>query len=168
VCAAGVLPVVYDDGRGNTLYRVPRRFPARARVVETRKLNALKPPRANDDVEYLGAYADVIEKGPDSPPTLTRDGTDTMRVRAKVGPGQSIVVQESWDPAWQAWAGGNPLPIRKDAMGFMAVDAPPGDREIRLAFVTPLENRVGRVATLATLVLLLGLVVFGRRWERFV
>ena len=165
---AGVLPVVYDDGRGNTLYRVPRRFPARARVVETRKLNALKPPRANDDVEYLGAYADVIEKGPDSPPTLTRDGTDTMRVRAKVGPGQSIVVQESWDPAWQAWAGGNPLPIRKDAMGFMAVDAPPGDREIRLAFVTPLENRVGRVATLATLVLLLGLVVFGRRWERFV
>ena len=165
---AGVLPVVYDDGRGNTLYRVPRRFPARARVVETRKLNALKPPRANDDVEYLGAYADVIEKGPDSPPTLTRDGTDSMRVRAKVGPGQSIVVQESWDPAWQAWAGGNPLPIRKDAMGFMAVDAPPGDREIRLAFVTPLENRVGRVATLATLVLLLGLVVFGRRWERFV
>ena len=74
-----------------------------------------------------------------------------MRVRAKVEPGQSIVVQESWDPAWQAWDGGKQLPLRKDVMGFMVVDAPPGDREIRLAFVTPLENRVGRVVTLATL-----------------
>jgi uncharacterized membrane protein YfhO len=109
----------------------------------------------------------VIEKGPDSPPTLTRDGTDAMRVRAKVEPGQSIVVQESWDPAWQAWAGGQQLPVRRDVMGLMLVDAPPGDQEIRLAFVTPLENRVGRLATLATLALLLGLVVFSVRWERF-
>jgi uncharacterized membrane protein YfhO len=147
---------------------VPRRYAARARVVETAKLNALKPPRANDDVEYLGAYADVVEKGPDAPPTLTREGTDAMRVRAKLGPGQSVVVQESWDPAWQAWDGGKQLPVRKDVMGFMVVDPPPGDREIRLAFVTPLENRVGRLATLATLALLLGLVLFSVRWERFV
>jgi hypothetical protein len=165
---AGVLPVVYDDQQGNTIYRVPRRYPARARVVETGKLNALKPPRANDDVEYLGAYADVVEKGPDSPPTLARDGTDAMRVRARIAPGQSIVVQESWDPAWQAWSGGQQIPLRKDVMGFMAIDAPPGDREIRLAFVTPLENRIGRILTLATFLALAGLVVFGMRWERFV
>jgi hypothetical protein len=164
----GVLPVLYDDRHGNTLYRVPRRYPARARVVETGKANALKPPRANDDVEYLGAYAGVVEQGPDSPPTLTRDGTDAMRVRAKVEPAQSIVVQESWDPAWQAWDGGKQLPVRRDVMGFMVVDAPPGDREIRLEFVTPLENRIGRLVTLATLALLLILVVFRMRWERFV
>ena len=41
-------------------------------------------------------------------------------------------------------------------------------RNYRLAFVTPLENRVGRVATLVTLAVLLGLIVFGRRWERWV
>jgi hypothetical protein len=50
----------------------------------------------------------------------------------------------------------------------MVVDATPGDREISLAFVTPFENRVGRVVTLATLALLLILVVFSVRWERFV
>jgi hypothetical protein len=164
---AAVLPVLYDDRQGNTLYRVPRRYPARARVVETGKLNALKPPRFNDDVESLGAYANVVEKGPDAPPTLMRDGTDAMRVRAKVEPGQSIVVQESWDPAWQAWDGGQQLPLRKDVMGFMVVDAPPGDREIRLAFVTPLENLIGRIATLATFLVLFVLVVFSVRWERF-
>ena len=165
---AGVLPVLYDDRQGNTLYRVPRRYAARARVVETGKLNALKPPRANDDVEYLSAYADVVERGPETPATLTRDGTDAMRVRAKVEPGQSMVVQESWDPAWQAWDGGKQLPVRRDVMGFMVVDAPPGDREIRLAFATPLENRIGRIVTLVTLLVLVGLLVFSVRWERFV
>jgi hypothetical protein len=47
------------------------------------------------------------------------------------------------------------------------VDAPPGDREIRLEFATPLENRAGRIATLATFLVLFVLVVFSVRWERF-
>ena len=89
-----------------------------------------------------------------------------MLVRAKVEAGQSIVVQESYDPAWQAWTGGTPAPIHKDAMGLMVVDAPPGEQEIRLEFVTPLENKVGRMVTLATLLLLLSLAVLGARWER--
>ena len=147
---AGLLPVVFDDHQGNTLYQVPRRYPARVRVVETRQLDALKPPRFNDDVEYLDAYADVVEHGPDAPPTLSRDSTDAMRIRAKVEPGQSIIVQETYDPAWRATAAGAPLPVRKDAMGFLVIDAPPGDRDIRLEFVTPLENRIGRFVTLLT------------------
>src|SRR5262249_938889 len=48
---AGVLPVIYDDREGNTIYRVPRRYPVRARVVETARLDALHAPRFNDDVE---------------------------------------------------------------------------------------------------------------------
>jgi hypothetical protein len=163
---AGVLPVIYDDQQGNLLYKVPRRYAARARVVDRRKLNETKPPRFNDDVENLAAYADAIERGPDAPPTLVRTGTDAMLVRAKVEAGQSIVVQESYDPAWQAWTGGTPAPIHKDAMGLMVVDAPPGEQEIRLEFVTPLENKVGRMVTLATLLLLLSLAVLGARWER--
>jgi hypothetical protein len=163
---AGVLPVIYDDQQGNLLYRVPRRYAARARVVDRQKLNALQTPRFNDDVEYLSAYAEVIEKGPDAPPTVVRDGTDAMLVRAKVEAGQSIVVQESYDPAWQAWAGGTQVPIRKDAMGLMVVDAPPGQREVRLEFVTPFENQLGRIATLLTLLVLLGLIAWSARRER--
>ena len=163
---AGALPVIYDNHAGDTIYRVPRRYPARVRVVETRKLNALAPPRFNDDVEYLRAYADVIEKGPDSPGTLTREGTDAMRVRARLEPGQSVVVQESFDPAWRAWAGGQPVPVRKDAMGFMAVDTPPGDQEIRLEFVTPLEVRVGQVVAVVSLLVLLVLVALDVRRGR--
>jgi hypothetical protein len=162
----GLLPVIYDQSQGDKIYRVPRRFPARARVVVTDRLNAVAPPRFNDDVENLRAYVDVIEKGPDSPATIIRGDTDTMVVRAHVDPGESIVVQETYDPAWRAWSGSGELRVRKDAMDMIVVDAPPGDQAILLAFVTPLENRVGRVVSGIALLLVIALIAFGAhvRW----
>jgi uncharacterized membrane protein YfhO len=162
----GVLPVLYDDQQGNVLYRVPRRYPSLARVVATAQFNALKPPRFNDDVEYLGAYADAIENGPEAPTSLSWQGTDAFRVHAKLDAGQSLMVQETYDPAWRAWSSGKPLVVRKDAMGFMVIDAQPGDQEFELAFVTPLENQVGRVVTVLTLLIIAGLLGLGVR-ERF-
>ena len=101
----GVLPVLFDDQQGDILYGVPRRYPARVRVVETARLNAVKPPRFNDDVEYLQAYVDVIEKGPDSPATLRAREPTPCALQAKLEAGQSVVVQETYDPAWHAWSG---------------------------------------------------------------
>jgi hypothetical protein len=144
---ARATPLLYDDGQGNALYRIPRRYPARARVVEAARLDAQRPPRSTYDAAYLRAYVDVVENGPDSPVTLEREGTDAMRLRAKLSPGQAILVQETYDPAWQAWSNGQRLPLRADAMGFMVVEAPPGEQQIRLAFVMPVENRVGWVLT---------------------
>jgi uncharacterized membrane protein YfhO len=114
----------------------------------------------------LRAYADAIERGPDAPVTLTRDGTDAMRVGARLSAGQSILVQESYDPAWHAWSGRQLLRVRREAMGFLLIDAPPGDQEIRLEFVTPLENRVGRAITVLTVVLLLFWWLRGSRQNR--
>jgi hypothetical protein len=51
-------------------------------------------------------------------------------------------------------------------MGLMVVDAPPGQREVRLEFVTPFENQLGRIATLLTLLVLLGLIAWSARRER--
>ena len=39
-------------------------------------------------------------------------------------------------------------------MGFMVVAAPPGERQVRLAFLMPAENRVGWVLTAISLLLL--------------
>jgi hypothetical protein len=165
---AGVLPVLYDDGQGNAIYRVPRRYPARVRVVDTAKFARLKRQRGNDDVEYLGYYQENIENGPDAEPALTRQGPDAMLVHAKVEPGQSIVVQETYDPSWQATEDGRALNVHQDVMGFMWIDAPPGDGEIRLQFVTPLENRIGRMVTIATLLTLLTMALWQRFWEPLV
>jgi hypothetical protein len=160
---AGVTPLMFDDGKDNALYRIPRRYPARARVVETARLDARKKPRFSDDLEYLRGYVDVIENGPDSPVTLVREGTDAMLLRAKVAPGQAILVQETYDPAWQAWSNGTRLPLRADLMGFMVVAAPPGEHQIRLAFLMPAENRVGWVLTAISLLLLALLAAQGMR-----
>jgi hypothetical protein len=158
----GVLPVLFDDHQGNRIFRIPRRYPARVRIVETQRLNALKRPRANDDVEYLQAYADVVERGPDAPGTLERPGTDAMHIKVTLAPGQTVVVQESYDPAWHAWAWqdgiGKPLPVRKDAMGFIAIDVQPWVHEITLAFITPLENQVGRILTGISILAILALL----------
>ena len=162
----GVLTVLFDDTRGNRIFRIPRRYPARARVVDTERLNRLRRPRGNSDVEYLQAYADVIEKGPDSPVTVSRQGTDAMSVHADLAPGQSIVVQESYDPAWHAWLNGTQLSIRKDAIGFMAIDAAPGSDDISLVFVTPFENQAGRVLTAISGIAILVLLALGIREER--
>jgi len=155
---AGVTPLLYDDGLGNALYRIPRRYPARARVVEAARLEARRPPRSTYDEEYLRAYVDVVENGPDSPVALEREGTDAMLLRARLSPGQAILVQETYDPAWQAWSNGKRLPVGADAMGFMVVEAPPGEHQIRLAFVMPAENRVGWALTGISLLLLAALL----------
>jgi hypothetical protein len=51
--------------------------------------------------------------------------------------------------------------VRRDVIGFMWIDLPPGDDEIRLEFHTPLENTVGRTITMVALVLL-SMAIFGR------
>ena len=153
------LPVLFDDGQGNTLYSSQRRYPARARVVDTAKLAATIAPRMNDDLGSLRPYVDVVESGPDSPVTVERPSTDVMLLQAKIAPGQSLLVQETWDPAWQAWSDGKRLPVRKDVMNFMVVDPPPGDRTIRLEFPMPLENRVGWGLTALTAMALAALAI---------
>jgi hypothetical protein len=163
---AGLLPVLYDDQQGNVLYGVPRRYPSLARVVDAAKLNSLHAPRFNDDVESLQAYADTLEKGPDAPATMNWNGTDAFYVHARLDPGQALVVQESYDPAWHAWSGGKPVTVHKDAMGFMAIDAPPGEQYVSLAFITPLENQVGRGVFVVTALAVLALLGFGLRRER--
>jgi hypothetical protein len=146
--------LLYDDGQGNQLYRIPRRWAPRVRVVDRAQLNAQQPPRNSQDMERVRPYVAVVENGPDAPATMERPGPDEILVHAKVSAGQSVVVQETWDPAWRARSGGRELPVRQDAMGFMVVDAPKGDAEIRLDFEMPLENRVGWTLTAISLALL--------------
>jgi hypothetical protein len=153
------LPVLFDDGQGNTLYNAQRRWIARARVVDTAKLAATFAPRTNDDLDSLRPYVDVVENGPDSPVIIDRPSTDAMVLHAKIDAGQSLLVQETWDPAWQAWVDGKRLPVRKDIMNFIVVDPPPGDRTVRLEFTMPLENRVGWGLTALTAIALAALAI---------
>jgi len=155
---ASALHVLFDDGQGNVIYQVPRRYLLRARVAETARINAALAPRFGGDLERLRAYADVIEHGPESAVTLVRSGPEEIHMQATLAIGQSLLVQESYDPAWQAWSGGRRLSVHKDAMGFMLIDAPPGIQDIALTFVTPLENRIGAAVAVISTLIVVGLL----------
>jgi hypothetical protein len=163
---AGVLPVLYDNHQGDMIFRVPRRYLARARVVQTAKLNAVQGTGSTISPDRLRAYVDAIENGADSPATLKHMGPDIMEVHATIAAGQSIIVQETYDSAWQAWSDGKRVPVHKDAMNMMMLEVSPGNRDITLAFITPLENQLGRALAALTLVVILTLLWSGWRSER--
>ena len=162
---AGVLPVLYDDHAGDVIYGVPRRDPSLARVVDSARSKALKPVEDSNLPASLRAYSDLVEQGPDSPATTHWNGTDSISVHANPQTGQSVVVQVTYDPAWHAWSGSTELPIRRDSMDFMAIDAPPGPRDVVLIFQKPLENSIGdAVSALALLLcLILGVRILTSR-----
>lgn len=159
----GKLEKIYDNQAGDRIYRVPRRYESLARVVDAGQIRAIPPSPPEMDYASLGRYVDVVEHGPDAPVELLRTGTDSMHVKARVQPGQLLLVQETYDPAWKSYDNGRPVPIAKDALGFMLLDTGPGDHDLLLRFETPLENRIGEIVGVLTLALMVWLVWPSRR-----
>ena len=159
----GVLPLLYDDHQGNLIYAVPRRFPSLARVVDRAQLAAVQPLEQSN-LDRLRAYTAVIEDGPDAPATTSWEGTDRIRVQARVARGQSILLQMTYDPAWHAYMHGQALIVSRDpGADFSVIDVPPGDDDLTVVFETPLENRIGQVITWLSLVIVAALFATGLR-----
>ena len=146
----GALRPLFDNGHGTTVYQIPRRYPGLARVVDASRQRAVAPIRGGDDMEGLKKYVDVVEAGPDVPAKVEWHGFDSYDVNATFSPGQDLLLQESYDPAWQARVDGQTLKTRPDVMGFTVVDAPQGTHTVQMRFKTPLENCVGYAAFVLT------------------
>jgi hypothetical protein len=158
----GVLRAVYDDRHGTIIYSVPRLRPGIARVVDRTAINGSARIQGGDDAAGLTKYLAVVEDPAQNAATLTWRGFDEADIEANTGGGQSVLVQETWDPAWHAWENGKELPIRtENTMGFMLIDAPEGDHKIQMRFQTPLENRAGQVLFVLTGLVMVGLVIRG-------
>jgi uncharacterized membrane protein YfhO len=138
-----------------------------ARVVDRAQVRALEPLQQTN-LDLLRAYTAVIEEGPDSPATTAWSGPDELRIRARVAPGQSILVQVTYDPAWHAYTGGQALPVQRDrGADFSVIEAPPGDQDIAFVFETPLENRIGYAVTLIALAIAAVLLARRRNFRSF-
>ena len=157
---AGRLPVLLDDHAGDVIYRVPRRFPDLARVVDTERVSSLTAMGLDGDSKTLHAYAAALEKGPGSRAITEWQNVDSLRIRAEVAAGQSVVVQVAYDPQWRAYAGVASLEIRKDALGQMLIQVPPGRHDMRLVFETPLENQIGKIISLFSALTVVALLFF--------
>jgi hypothetical protein len=160
---SGLLPVLFDDQQGNRIYQVPRRFPGLARVVDTSRFRALRPIAEIHDSVNLRAYVEAIENGPDSAASFQWEGPEAMRVRARTEPGQSLLIQVSYDPYWRAYSGNQLLQIQPDLLGFQWIQVPPGEHDIRLVFEVPLENQIGRIVSVMSGLAALTLIGLGLR-----
>lgn len=162
---AGVLPVLFDDHAGNVIYKVPRRYTSLARVVDGARLAAVQPVVPATSLPLLRAYSNFVEQGPDVATSTQWNGTDSISVHMAEGmqSGQAVLVQVTYDPAWRAYAGNTELPIRADAMDFMAVAAPPGTHDIALRFEMPLGNRIGYAVSGFALLVCAWLAIAGAR-----
>ncbi len=143
----GAMAELYNDSQGNIIYEVPRRAPGIARIVDAKTLRSIPTPRV-DDIEALRRYVNVVEN-PGA--TVTQPSPEIFDITATLNPGQGLLLQETFDPAWRAYAGEKPLPIHPDPLDFMLIDVPPGSQIIHLQFETPLENRLGWLLTILTL-----------------
>jgi hypothetical protein len=157
----GKLEALFDDGHGTVIYRVPRVHPGIGRVVDGAKVLAIGELTDGDDLDRLRPYVAMVE-APQPATTVEWSGFDRARVRAEVGPGQSVLVQETYDPEWRAYAGGRRVPVKRDpVMGFMLLETGPGQQQVEMRFETPMENRAGGGLVLGSLGLV-GWMMIGR------
>ncbi len=160
----GATPVLFDDGHGTVIYRIPRVQPGIGRVVPKQAILAARKLEGGADTAGLKKYVELVEN-PAQPPTDVKwKGFDEMDITSRARAGEAVLIQETYDPAWHARAGGKDVEIRPDpVMGFMVVDAPAGGETIRMRFETPFENVVGRGLFLVSLTAIAGLLLARRR-----
>jgi hypothetical protein len=158
----GAAAKVYDNGRGDRIYEVPRRYRSLARVVDQPKYDALLMTPGQTDKAALLRFVEVLEQGPDSPTQTRWLSFDELEVKAQPGAEQSLVVQVTYDPHWRAESNQGPLAVRKDPLGFMRLDPPAGVEWIRFRMEKPRSKTLGEVLFFLTL-LAAGWVIWQQR-----
>jgi hypothetical protein len=157
----GVLPVLFED-QGTTIYRVPRVSTDIGRVVGRSALRAVGPIRGGDDAVRLAKYVSVVEDATQPKVEVKWRDFDHLQIQAQVGAGQTVLLQETYDPSWRASENGQPLAVELEpTMGLMLIDVPAGQHTISMHFETPLENRLGQVLFFIS-VAIIGLLLFRR------
>jgi hypothetical protein len=155
----GAATALYDDQHGTVVYSVPRVHPGIGRLVSTEAIQSVGKIRGGDDRDTLTKYVAVVENPGQPVTSVTWRNTDEAEVQAEASAGQSVLLQETYDPAWHAYENGKELTVRADqVMGFTLIDVPAGTHAIHMRFEVPFENRAGQVlfaiAILASIVLL--------------
>ena len=75
-------PIFLNDRKGNTIYRVPRRYPSIARVVDCEKFDAMPMVMDNPSPAQIDSLLDLLEHGPESPTQTWWESTEVFHVKA--------------------------------------------------------------------------------------
>jgi hypothetical protein len=150
---------LWDDGHNTTIYGVPRVHNSLGRVVDATAIQAMLPLNDGAGEAALRRYLAEVERADRPEVGVAWKGFDEVTLRADVGKGQAVLLQETFDPAWHAYDGARELPIRAERpMDFMLIETGEGQHEIQMRFKTPAENRVGQALLVITALLCVWLI----------
>jgi hypothetical protein len=151
----GLLPVLWRDG-ADVFYQVGKPHRSLARVVPRQSLPPRTPINAAD-VEPIRAYVAALDDDamPDAPFTWTT--AHTARIATNLAAGQVISWQECYHKGWHASVNGRDVPLTRDALGLMTIDAQvTGPVTVDLNYDGGLEMRLAHWLSAGTLIGLLG------------
>jgi IPT/TIG domain len=143
------LPVAWDNGAGDRIYRLPNFDAHEAVVVDLGALATLPPITSTADDQFLSAY--VQWAAGKRPVTVhwTSSGSATFDVNLSAN--EAVLLKVNNDPGWRAPGAS----IEADPIGFQLIRASPGQRHVTLRFGASWDAWLGRAITLATIILLL-------------
>lgn len=155
---------VYSSS-GDTIFEVPLKKPAAAKVVNLGNLENLKSPKKGDDKKALLSYADWIENSSQNEASFDLINNDVYQIKGKVEEGEGILVQMASDGGWHARdtvTGENEV-IDKDPLSFMVLRPKSGNVDITLTHGKTSNEWVGYFISFAALLFSLWFAVFGKK-----
>jgi hypothetical protein len=113
------------------------------------------------DWPAINRFAAAIDQSPST--AVKWDGTDRASIAARLGRGDVLSVQISWDPGWRASVNGADIPIDRDKLGLMTLrPSCENGCTIDLLYTGGTEARIADVV-FTTSLLLCGFIVFRAR-----
>jgi hypothetical protein len=142
------LPVAWNNGAGDTIYRVPDYRASDAVVVDLAEMERLPRLRSTADAESLAAY-DAWATGK-RPASIRWDAPDRAIIDAQPGPDEGILIKTNYDRGWRATG----ARTESDPIGFLVIRSKSHAQRFQVDFDAPWDVWLGRAITLATVVLL--------------
>ena len=149
------LPVVWDNGAGDTIHRVLDFEAHDAVVVDLDALARLPALTSTADEKFLEAY--VNWAAGKRPAALSWYSSDQVEIRANLAPGEGVLVKFNNDGGWRAEGAS----VASDPIGFQLIRPNTGKNYFTLRFGASWDTWLGRAITLVTI----GLLVFRVRLE---
>jgi uncharacterized membrane protein YfhO len=97
--------------------------------------------------------------------SAVKDHGNEVSIQAQTSDTAYLVLTDTYYPGWEATIDGIPAPVLRCNYAMRAVLLPPGEHHIQCIFL-PQSFQVGRALSIASAVLLLGIVLFGYRLQR--
>jgi len=142
----GVLPVLHRE-RDTTIYLVSDRPFSLAHVLRPDDLVHHRPVHGLD-MREIPRYVAALDDPSAPPANLNWEGNNRAVIQARLGPGDVISAQITYDPGWHARVNGSAREIRPDGIGLVAVDAGcTGECRVVLEYDGGLERRACRIGS---------------------